>query len=158
MTAVSACQAAPSPGQGERPPAIKVETPDGPEVVAAGPGDAAEVVRDAMDEAEADGRRLVVYVGAGWCEPCKHFHDALDAGELDTLFPDLRLLEFDLDLDQARLAEAGYASRLVPLFCLPDASGRGTDRRIEGSVKGDAAVANITPRLTALIEGDAAAR
>lgn len=156
LGAGAACQGASSPGQGRdesepRDPAPPAPAADGPEFVAAGPGAAHEVVRDAMDEAAADGRRLVVYVGADWCEPCKRFHDAVEAGELDDTFPDLRLLEFDATKDQARLADAGFASRLVPLFCLPDAKGRGTKDRIEGSIKGEGAVANLAPRLQALL-------
>lgn len=156
VASVASCRGAPAQptsgnAQGDAAEALEPAPSKGPEFVRAGEGDAAEVVRDAMDRAEADGRRLVVYVGADWCEPCKRFHAAADAGTLDDAFPDLRLLEFDATIDQTRLAEGGYASRLVPLFCLPDAHGRGTDRRIEGSIKGDGAVANITPRLQALL-------
>jgi hypothetical protein len=118
---------------------------------AAAGSDAARVVRDARQREKANGRDLVVYVGATWCEPCQRFHKAANAGELDDAFPMLTLLEFDLDSDKERLDTAGYRSDLIPLFVAPDDDGRASSKRFEGSVKGDAAIANIAPRLHALI-------
>ena len=122
------------------------------EIVTAPAGDdVAALVRGEMDRARSDGRDLVVYVGAPWCEPCTRFHEAAAAGQLDTTFPTLRLLEFDHDKDEPRLAAAGYTSRMIPLFALPGDDGRASGKQIEGSVKGDAAVAQISPRLLALM-------
>jgi hypothetical protein len=92
-----------------------------------------------------------VYVGAGWCEPCRRFHAAAAEHKLDADFPTLRLLEFDADRDGGRLQAAGYVSRLIPLFVRPAADGRSSGRQIEGSVKGDRAVGEIVPRLRALL-------
>lgn len=75
----------------------------------------------------------------------------MKAGRLDAAFPALRLLEFDLDRDRDRLAEAGYASKMIPLFVVPGEDGRGTPFRIEGSVKGERAVDEIAPRLAAIL-------
>jgi hypothetical protein len=120
--------------------------------VKAGPeNDVAKLVRSEREKAAADGRDLVVYVGAKWCEPCKHFHTAAVRGDLDGEFPQLTILEFDLDEDRDRIGAAGYMSKLIPLFVFPREDGRGSERRFEGSVKGDHAVANIAPRLHALI-------
>ena len=94
-----------------------MRAPDGPLVLArgvrivhAGAGDdAAKVVRDERERARSDGRDLVVYVGAKWCEPCQYFHKAAAKGELDAEFPDLTLLEFDLDDNRVRLlADGGW--------------------------------------------------
>ena len=63
-------------------------------------------------------------------------------------------VEFDLDQDRDALASAGYASRMIPLFALPDAAGRGTEQRISGSIKGPGATANILPRLDKLLAGE----
>ena len=124
----------------------------GVRIVHAGPGsDAAQVVRDERERAKNDGRDLVVYVGAKWCEPCQNFHKAAAKGDLDGDFPDLTLLEFDLDEDRDRLATAGYVSQYIPLFAMPGADGRASDKKFEGSVKGDGAVANIAPRLRSLL-------
>jgi hypothetical protein len=114
-------------------------------------GEITALVQQARERARRDGRELVVYVGATWCEPCTRFHDAVKAGQLDAVLPALRLLEFDLDRDRDRLAEAGYASEMIPLFVVPGEDGRGTPLRIEGSVKGERAVDEIVPRLAAIL-------
>jgi len=113
--------------------------------------DVAKIVRDASVREKAEGRALVVYVGATWCDPCRRFHQAVERGELDRDFPNLTLLEFDLDKDGERLEAAGYTSNLVPLFVLPGADGRVSDRRFEGSTKSETAISNITPRLRSLL-------
>ena len=113
--------------------------------------DAAALIRDASARAEKEHRRLLVYVGAKWCEPCQRFHHAAERGELVGRFGELRLLEFDMDRDAARLARAGYTPRLIPLFALPAPDGRASGRQIEGSIKGDGAVGEISPRLAALL-------
>lgn len=118
-------------------------------------GDVAEVVRSELAHARSDGRRLLVYVGATWCEPCRRFHEAASAGQLDSQLGTLRLLEFDFDRDEARLREAGYVSNYIPLFAVPAADGRASGKMIQGSVKGDRAVAQIMPRLEALLRDTA---
>jgi len=108
-------------------------------------------VQREVTRAKADGRDLLVYVGAAWCEPCQYFHNAAAAGELDKVFPTLRLIEFDLDRDRDRLLQAGYRSRMIPLFAVPRADGTGSGQQIEGSIKGAGAVDEITPKLRGLI-------
>jgi hypothetical protein len=104
-----------------------------------------------LARAKADGRRLVLYIGATWCEPCRRFHEAAQAGQLDDIFADLRVIEFDLDRDRDRLAADGYASQMIPLIALPGPDGRGNGKGMQGSVKGDGAVANMRPRLQELL-------
>jgi thiol-disulfide isomerase/thioredoxin len=123
------------------------------ELVAAPPaGDVAGQVQQELARARKDGRQLLVYVGAPWCEPCKRFHEAAAAGKLNRDFPTLRLFEFDNDRDHERLIAAGYGSRLIPLFAAPGPDGRGSGRYMEGSIKGDGAVGEIVPRLRALLQ------
>lgn len=117
----------------------------------ASPGPLAPIVAARAEAERADGRRLLVYVGAPWCEPCRRFHEAAAAGELDATLGDVTFLELDADADRERLATAGYVSRMVPLFALPSPEGYASGRQIEGSVKGDGAVAQIAPRLRALL-------
>ncbi|WP_438033523.1 protein kinase domain-containing protein [Sorangium sp. So ce204] len=146
-----AVQAAPMPVAAPavvttRPAALRAELEPAPEG-----GELAALVQQARERARREGRELVVYVGAPWCEPCTRFHDAVKAGQLDAVLPALRLLEFDVDRDRERLAEAGYASEMIPLFVVPGEDGRGTPLRVEGSVKGERAVDEIVPRLAVIL-------
>lgn len=97
---------------------------------------------------------VLVYVGATWCEPCQRFHAAAQAGEFDSILSGAHLVEFDLDESKGPLADAGYSSELVPLFCVPKPDGTASPRRIEGSIKGPEAInQNLVPRLRAFLGG-----
>lgn len=118
-------------------------------------GDPAAFVQSEVARAKSDGRTLLIYVGASWCEPCERFHDASLKGELDAEFGHLRLIAYDRDADEAALASIGCLSRMIPLFAIPTADGKcDTERRIEGAIKGEGAVGFISPKLRALV-GDA---
>ena len=110
-----------------------------------------ELVRAASIAAAAEQRRVLVYVGASWCEPCQRFHEAVEQGRLDADLAGIRFLEFDADVDTAALTDAGYGGKLIPRFAVPGTDGRGSDAKIEGGVKGEAAVAHILERLKGLL-------
>jgi thiol-disulfide isomerase/thioredoxin len=115
--------------------------------------DVAAFVASELTRANSQHKRVLVYVGATWCEPCRRFHDALTAGELDKQLQQVRVIEFDADADRHALQTAGYQSKLIPLFNLPLANGRASDRKIEGSIKGPEAVEqNLIPRLHDLLK------
>ncbi len=167
QTEQSPVQAAPGLAQESAPGSAQESTPEAPqqpalkaptrttklppELRAAGEGPAAALVASEVAKAKTDERTLVVYVGAPWCEPCVAFHEALVAGEVATELAGARFLEFNMDVDQERLALAGYTSRLIPLFVLPEADGHAGSRRIEGGIKGPGAVANLSGRLRPLL-------
>ena len=148
LSALSACEGAPVPSEHKSPPPVtgKLRT------IAAPPNEPLStlVPREAARE-RSEGRTLLIYVGASWCEPCQRFHAAAASGQLDATFPKLTLLEFDRDRDEARLGDAGCLSQYIPLFSVPDASGLCSARQIEGSIKGDGAVAQIAPRLLEIL-------
>lgn len=139
---IPACKADDAP----RPPASS-----GPHLafVRAADGDVAALVRAEL--ARAEGKRVLVYVGATWCEPCRHFHDSAVAGALDQALPPIRFLEFDLDRDEERLKAAGYESKFIPLFAVPRSDGRASGKQIAGSIKGPGSPGEIAPRLTRLL-------
>ncbi len=113
-----------------------------------------QFVQQHVEEADASGQRVLVYVGATWCEPCQRFHKALESGQLDDALAGTKFIEFDADKDRSELRAAGYASKYIPLFSVPDQSGHASGRAIEGSIKGDSAVReNLVPRLLALLDG-----
>jgi thiol-disulfide isomerase/thioredoxin len=138
--AVAACSRTPTNG--------KVELVD------ANPkGDVAPLVKAELATARSAQRTLLVYVGASWCEPCRRFHDAAASGALDDRFGNLRLLVFDADRDGERLMASGYGMSMIPMFAIPRDDGSPSGRQIEGGIKGDGAVAEIAPRLRALLDG-----
>jgi hypothetical protein len=114
-------------------------------------GEVAPIVRSELEKAQRDGRRLVVYEGATWCQPCQQLHHAIDRGDLDSEFPQLTLLEFDADRDAERLLSAGYTSRYIPLLALPRPDGSASGKQVEGGVKGDGAVQVISGKLRQLL-------
>jgi hypothetical protein len=114
-------------------------------------GEVAPIVKGELEKAERDGRRLVVYEGATWCQPCQQLHHAIDRGELDAAFPQLTLLEFDADRDGERLLNAGYTSKYIPLLALPRSDGSASGKQVEGGVKGDGAVQVISGKLRQLL-------
>jgi len=139
---LAACQSASS-----APPA-----PSGPvRLVEPGPGEVAPLVTAQLAAAARDHRRVLVYVGASWCGPCKAFHAAAARGDLDAALPGLTLLVFDADLDDGRLTAAGYTSKLIPLFAVPGPDGRASGRAISGAPTGSDYVANLTPRIRTLL-------
>lgn len=126
----------------------KLELVDAPARTA----DIAAYVAPLVPRAAAEHKKLVVYVGAAWCEPCRYFHAAAAAGELDSKLGDVRLVVFDADRDGEALRAAGYTAPMIPLFALPAADGQASGMQIAGSVKGEAAVAQIAPRLRTLVD------
>jgi hypothetical protein len=146
VLALAACEGS---GSSPRPPPEPVYT--GPvRLVQAGPGDVPPLVIAAAADAAKEHRRLLVYVGASWCQPCEAFHAAAERGDLDAALPGLTLLTFDSDVDNDRLVEAGYQSRLIPLFAVPGPDGRGTPRATSGARTGGDYVAELVPRVQAL--------
>src|SRR4051812_5995055 len=113
-----------------------------------------QFVQQNVEEADASGMRVLVYVGATWCEPCQRFHKSLESGELDEALAGTKFIEFDADRDGSELRAAGYTPKYIPSFAVPDQSGHASGRAIEGSIKGDGAVRqNLVPRLLALLDG-----
>jgi thiol:disulfide interchange protein len=158
--AVGACKGRPSeqrePSQPVAAVAAAVKSRAKPELArrSAPQAPLQQFVQQHVEEADASGKRVLVYVGASWCEPCKRFHKALESGKLDEALAGTKFIEFDADSDRAELREAGYASKYIPLFSVPDQSGHASGRAIEGSIKGDAAVTeDLVPRLLALLDG-----
>ena len=153
LAAFCACKSAPDesrPAPASAPSAARVAHVQLQDAPASGDVDA--LVREALAKSSSANRHLVVYVGATWCEPCRRFHEAAGKGELDATFPDLDMLVFDLDRDGERLASAGYVSKYIPLFALPKTDGTASGKQVEGGIKGEGAVAYITPKLQTLLE------
>jgi thiol-disulfide isomerase/thioredoxin len=121
-----------------------INAPAQPEAVQA-------LVKQKSAESKAKGRTLVVYAGASWCEPCKRFHEAADQGKLDAEFGDLDFLAFDVDFDNERLAYGNYETSTIPVLAMPREDGNASDKYMSGSIKGDGAVNEMTPRLKKML-------
>jgi thiol-disulfide isomerase/thioredoxin len=148
-TALLACSAAPSRAPSDSTPAPAQAQAGTPPRFIHGALPVAPFVAEQL--ALAQGAPTVVYVGASWCEPCQRFHHALEAGELNETLRGIRFIDYDYDTAKAALDADGYSSQLIPLFVLPKADGRASELRIEGSIKGDGAVANILGRLSHVV-------
>ena len=151
------CKSGDAPGGTPSVAAKTAEAPAKRPIFVRGPTGGAPVapfVASELSKGHAGHYGVLVYVGATWCEPCQGFHRAVAEGELDELLAGVHLLEFDLDADREPLSAAGYASRLIPLFALPNPDGTASENRIEGSIKGPEAVRqNLIPRLRAFLKG-----
>lgn len=122
-------------------------TDAGVRIVTAGQdSDALSVVRTERLRAKAAGRVLVVYAGAGWCEPCKRFKHAVEAGALDDKLAKTTLLVFDADRDTERLASAGYTFQFIPYVALPGPDGHPTDAA-EARAKGSESWRDLLAKL-----------
>ena len=117
-------------------------------VVAAQDGDALSLVRTERLKAKAEGRVLVVFAGAGWCEPCKRFKNAIQTGSLDQKLARTTLLVFDADRDTDRLGAAGFKFQFIPFVALPGADGHPTDTA-EARSKGSEAWRELIVKLEA---------
>lgn len=113
--------------------------------------DPSAYVKTELERAKSDQKKLVLYVGAKWCEPCNHFHEATDRGELDAAFPDLRLVAFDHDEESNAIAALGCESKFIPMFSVPDAEGHCTRQQISGGIKGSGTVDYLAKKLRNLI-------
>jgi thiol-disulfide isomerase/thioredoxin len=138
-------QKAASPGAAEEPLA---SMPEKPRLI---PGATPVAPFVAEQLAKASETTTIVYVGASWCEPCRRFHQALQNGEYDSAFQNVRFIEYDHDVADKALVADGYTSKLLPFFAIPKPDGRCSTRSIEGSVKGPSAVQNLRGRLRELL-------
>ncbi len=92
-------------------------------VLAPQDAEAISTIRTERLRAKNDGRVLVVYVSAGWCEPCRALKKEIESGRLDARLGKITLLAFDADRDVDRLAAGGYAFKFVPYVALPGPDG-----------------------------------
>ena len=138
---VSGCKATPSAPQIDPQAKVTFLTPQ--------EGEVAPQLAKRMNEVKD--RRLLVYVSAPWCEPCKRFHAAVDRGELTGKLGNVDLMAFDGEYDAERLLMSGYEQRMIPAFTVPGPDGRATAQHMEGGVSGEGAVADLVPRLQQLL-------
>lgn len=105
-------------------PAATEKTTGGVRVaLAPADADAIATIRTERLKAKNEGRVLVVYVGAGWCEPCRAMKREIESGKLDQRLSKITLLAFDADRDADRLSGGGYAFKFIPYVALPGADG-----------------------------------
>ena len=123
-----------------------------PSIVYAPQGEVRSIVAKERAQAEKEQVLLFVLVSAPWCAPCVAFEGALKEGRLDKDLPNLRFLKFDADADADRLEAAGYTSKYVPFFSIPNANGSPGPDRFEGAVAKDVPAEQVIVRnLRALI-------
>jgi len=116
-------------------------------IEAPGDVDAASLIRTERLRAKAEGKSLVVYAGASWCEPCRKFHELAKSGSIDAELGNITLLHFDATRDEDRLAAAGYRYKFIPFFALAGADGSMT---AQYETKGDASADTMRAIVRAL--------
>lgn len=153
FAALSLCGAACSKETGKPTPPAEIVA-KGPELRAASIAgqEVSAHIKQQLTLAAREGRRLVVYVGASWCEPCHDWHNAVRNGTTGAL-PAVRFLEFDLDKDGEALARAGYRTNMVPYFALPNEDGTAAGAHFAGVRKGGSYVSQIREQLSAMLAG-----
>ncbi len=117
-------------------------------VVASEDSDALTLIRTKRLEAKAEGRVLVVYVSATWCEPCRRMKRELDSGRLDDRLAKITFLAFDADKDMDRLVAAGYSFKFVPFVALPAVAGEPAESQ-QATGKGGEAWRELLAKLDA---------
>ncbi|MBS2015248.1 MAG: thioredoxin family protein [Deltaproteobacteria bacterium] len=146
-TSATAPNASLAPPTSSSAPAVPRKPGEGIKVVnAPADGDAISTIRTARLQAKAEGRVLVVYVSATWCEPCRRMKDEIHAGRLDDALGKTTLLAFDADKDGDRLASAGYKFSFIPFVALPSADGHPADS-LEAKGKGSNAWRELLGKL-----------
>ena len=75
-----------------------------------------------------------------------------DRGELTGKLGPLDLMSFDAEPDAERLLMSGYENRMIPAFTVPGPDGRATAQHLEGGVTGEGAVADLVPRILAILK------
>lgn len=115
-------------------------------VPAAEESDALSLIRTERLKAKAEGRVLVVYASAAWCEPCRKLKEEIHAGRLDDRLARVTLLSFDADKDTDRLGSAGYKFQFIPYVALPGADGHPADS-LEARGKGGGAWRELASKL-----------
>ena len=89
-----------------------------------------------MKQAKKQDRRVVIFVSGDKAPTSRKFRDAAATGDLDGSLGRLAFLEFDFEQDTQRLATAGYLSKVVPSFVVPEANGRPSRFSFEGTGAG----------------------
>lgn len=162
-SAIVACEAAPIPVRRDPTPSASATIAPAPKASAGATlrfvpppitTDLAGWIAGQKKIARASGEQVVLYMGASWCEPCKRFHEAVEAHELDDKLPRTRFLQFDAEQHGEALVTLGYTSKYVPLFAIPGDDGKSIGRQISGSIKGAGAPDEIAPRLKKLMAGE----
>jgi thiol-disulfide isomerase/thioredoxin len=131
------------------PPAPPAPAPSSPSLrvdEAPSDTDALTLIRTKRLQAKSEGRVLVVYVGATWCEPCKKLKAEIASGRLDRPLGRVTLLAFDADKDVDRLGAVGYTFKFVPFVALPGPDGRPADTQ-QASGKGGQAWRELLGKL-----------
>lgn len=114
-------------------------------------GAVSSIMAAQLTQSRAANRKVLLYAGASWCEPCRNFHEAVDRGELVGQIGAVDLVAFDSQVDAERMLLSGYESQFIPLFALPNPDGKASGRHVEGSVKGPGVVGDLVPKLRELL-------
>lgn len=139
------------PGASGAPPgADAVTSPPVHVVRVAQRGPLAELLVDALRDAEQAGERLVVMTNAERCRPCRRFLHALGDPAMREALAGVVIVRVDTARYGPELGPLGLETYVMPAFFLLDERGHARDG-ITGSEWTDDVAANIAPVMSAFV-------
>ena len=101
-------------------------------------GKLAELLATAAKRAEAEGRKLFVELGAGWCEPCQAIEKYIDDPQMADAFAGTLVIKLDVGPSwDGQLEKFGFDSGSIPVWYELDHDLHATDHVIGGDAWGE---------------------
>ncbi|MEP7121416.1 MAG: thioredoxin domain-containing protein [Byssovorax sp.] len=101
-------------------------------------GDLQPLLREHAEKARARGLKPFVEFYADWCRPCKALAGLMNDPLIVQAFTGTYVIKLNFDDWQAKLADAGFTPREIPMFYALDGEGRPTGRKLSGDTWGKA--------------------
>jgi len=85
-----------------------------------------------VERAKGKGLVPIVEFYADWCPPCRAFQQALEHPRMREALRGTLLIKVNAEDWQDKMKGTGYVVRSIPLFVLPNADGRPSDKILDG--------------------------
>jgi hypothetical protein len=117
-------------------------------------GSLPSLVKAEVAKARTQALKPIVYVGAGWCEPCRAIHTYRRDATMVEAFRGTYVIELDVDdWGPGDLTSLGYETKAIPVFLSVGDSGSAKGPKIDGGAWGDNIPENMAPPLKQFFAG-----